>query len=130
MFDKYMLCEDSLRNLSEGGRVTGFQVDVRICYYRGLGLSMVEGFDVIVDGETFPRESVRFRVGDRTYDYSAMEQAVDDRWEFGERATIVLPKPGGLKSGAHEVSAVQTLRVSYMPFPIQGKDKKTLALQG
>ena len=45
MFDRYILVEDSLRN-TDGG----FAVDIRMPYYRGLGLSMVEDVTLTVDG--------------------------------------------------------------------------------
>ena len=41
MFDKYIVCEDSLRTTDDSRRRA--VVGVRMPYYRGLGLSMVYG---------------------------------------------------------------------------------------
>jgi hypothetical protein len=128
MFDKYMICEGSLRNVTEGGRVVGFQFDVRITYYRGLRLSMVEGFTITVDGETFEPAQVLFTVRDHAYTLDQMEQEIGERWEFGERATLTIRKPGGLAPGEHTLEVAQRLRISYIPWPGGGRDKKTLSV--
>lgn len=128
MFDRYMICEETVRNVSDEGTVTGFEFAARIAYYRGLGLSMVEDLKVTVDGETIDRADVRFSVGGRFYTLDEMESEFDARWEFGDRATIRVLKAGGLAAGDHRLELVEQLRVSYMPFPIQGRDAKSVLL--
>lgn len=128
MFDKYILCEGSLANVSEDGHVSGFRVDVRIAYYRGLNLSMVEGFDLTVDGEFFPRESNRFFLRGKTYTLDEMETEYKERWEMIEGATLLVSKPGGLTPGQHRTAVVEYLRVSYVPDVVTGKDEKVLTL--
>jgi Domain of unknown function (DUF6379) len=124
MFDRYMICEDTVRNLTKSGRVVGFEFGARIAYYRGLGLSMVEDLAVAVDGEKIPRERVHFTVGGRTFSLDEMETEYEARWEFGEVATVSVLKEAGLSPGEHSLELVEQLRVSYMPFPIQGRDAK------
>ena len=52
MFDKYIICEEGFRRDGErGGRI-----EVRMPYYRGLGLSMVEAVDITLDGNPVPPE--------------------------------------------------------------------------
>ena len=126
MFDRYMICDETVRNLTRGGKVVGFQFGARIAYYRGLGLSMVEDLAVTVDGEKIPRERVRFTVGDRTFSLDEMETEYEARWEFGDIATVSVLTEGGLSPGKHRIELVEQLRVSYMPFPIQGRDAKTV----
>jgi len=46
VLDRYMIIEDSLRR-TDGG----FEFDIRIPYYRGIALSMIEAFEVTVDGD-------------------------------------------------------------------------------
>jgi len=129
MFDRYLIGESGFRNVVEGGKTFGFQLEVRIAYYRGLGLSMLEGFEVTVDGKQFPREENLFTVRGRTFTQKQMETEYDERWEMGEFATVTIPLPGGLRSGKHDVSIVEYLRVSYVPFITTGRDKKTLTLE-
>ena len=126
MFDKYSICEDSLRNVVENDTVTGFEIEVRITSYRGLRLSLVEGFDVTVDEESFPREANLFIVGGRTFTFTEMETEYEVRWEMGEPATLRVPKPGGLKPGPHKVCVVQYLRISYSPVISEAADSKEL----
>jgi len=124
MFDRYMICENTVRNVPREGKVVGFEFGARIAYYRGLGLSMVEDLAVTVDGEKIPRDRVRFSVGGRSFTLEEMETQYEDRWEFGEVATITVLKEKGLPPGEHTLELVEQLRVSYMPFPIQGRDTK------
>lgn len=128
MLERYLIGDGSLKNVVENGRVTGFQFDVRIGYYRHLGLSMVEGFDVTVDGALYPREKNLFTVRGKTYTYEQMEVEYNDYWEFGEFATLTIPKEGGLRPGVHQVEIVETLRVSYMPVMSYARAKKELTL--
>ncbi len=124
MFDSYMICADTVRNVTRGGKVVGFEFGARIAYYRGLGLSMVEDLAVTVDGEKVPRECVRFSVGGRTFALDQMESEYEARWEFGEIATVSVLNEKGLSPGEHTLELIEQLRVSYMPFPIQGRDTK------
>ncbi|NWL32703.1 C-glycoside deglycosidase beta subunit domain-containing protein [Paenarthrobacter nitroguajacolicus] len=129
MFDKYIIVEDTLRNVMAGDDITGFQLGVRLPYYRGLGLSMVEDVQVTVDGETAPAESVSLMVHGNTYKLADLPDVFDDRWEMGEVATISVEKPGGLAGGEHEVAVRERLRISYMPVPGGGADQKMLTLR-
>src|ERR1035437_3766466 len=129
MFDRYVIGENGFRNVVEDGKTTGFQLEVRIAYYRGLGLSMVEGFEVTVDGRHFPREKNLFAVRGRTFSWEQMETEYDERWEMGEGAQLTVPLSGGLAAGQHEVAVAEYLRVSYVPTITVGKDRKTLTLE-
>ena len=126
MFDKYIICEDSLRPTKTPQ--PGAQVDVRLPYYRGLGLSMVESIDLIVDGTPVPAESLTLTVHGNSYAVTDLATVFDDRWEMGEIATLRVAQPGGLAPGSHDISVAQRLRISYMPVPGGGRDAKTLEL--
>jgi Domain of unknown function (DUF6379) len=128
MFDRYLICEEGFANVVQDGKVTGFQLKVRITYYRGIALSLVEGFEISVDGKKYERNQVRFSVRDRSFTFSEMETAVNDRWEFGEVATLTIPAPGGLAPGKHQVEVLEHLRISYLPWPSVTGDKKALTL--
>ena len=128
MFDRYIICEGTVKNLNEAGQVVGFQFGARIAYYRGLGLSMVEDLAVTIDAVTIPRERIRFSVGSKAYTLDEMETEYTARWEFGDIATVTVLQSGGLAPGEHRLELIEQLRVSYMPFPIQGKDAKVIQL--
>jgi hypothetical protein len=123
-----MICEQGFQNVVENGSVTGFQFKVRLPYYRGLGVSMVEDLVVTVDTERFPRESISVTLHGNTYTLDEMEKEYEDRWEFGEEGIITIQKPGGLAAGLHKIEMEDVLRISYLPFLLTGSDTKVLAL--
>jgi hypothetical protein len=103
-------------NVFENGKATGFQVAVVNSYYRGTYASLTEYFDVTVDGEKFPRESITC-----TFEGTTITQDKLDgsklRWPYTEPCILTVSKPGGLKPGLHEVTVEYPQRISYMPNP-------------
>ncbi|WP_432493278.1 C-glycoside deglycosidase beta subunit domain-containing protein [Kineococcus auxinigenes] len=128
MFEKYVIVRDTLRNVVEGGRTTGYEVGVRMPYYRGLGLSMVEDVSVTVDGLRAAPERTTFTVHGNSYPLTELGEVVDDRWELGEVATVRVAHPGGLAPGVHDVEVSQRLRISYMPVPGGGRARAEVEL--
>jgi hypothetical protein len=126
MFEKYIICPDSLRNTTTDCAVDGFAFDVRLAYYRGLVLSMVEGFEVTVDGHQLDAANLRLGVAGERFSFAELASEAEARWEFTEAATIFAHQLGGLKHGAHEIAVVEILRISYMPQPARRADCKTL----
>ena len=127
MFDKYIIVPDGFRNITTDG-IDGYELAIRLPYYRGLGLSMVESIDLIVDGTPVPAESLTLTVHGNSYAVTDLATVFDDRWEMGEIATLRVAQPGGLAPGSHDISVAQRLRISYMPVPGGGRDAKTLEL--
>ena len=128
MMDNKMIVEGSLEAYQENGETKGVQFLGRLPYYRGLGLSMVEDIIVSIDGAKVPREDVRFHVHGNTYTLDEMETVYDDRWNFSEKATIIVLKDGGFGPGEHKVEFGVRMRVSYLPFVPTTSDTKNLAL--
>ncbi|MDF8333783.1 C-glycoside deglycosidase beta subunit domain-containing protein [Novosphingobium cyanobacteriorum] len=122
MMDNKMIVEGSLQGVEGGFSFLG-----RLPYYRGLGLSMIEDIQVSVEGEALPREAIRFAVRGKTYTLDEMETCYDNRWNFGEKATIIALN-GGLSAGEHAIGFAVRYRVSYLPFVPTTKDTKNLAL--
>lgn len=117
MFDSYVIDESSVRNVTAGDEVVGFSFDTRISYYRGLGVSMVEPFEVRIDGgEIVPADRLRFTIGDRTWTWDELETDGESRWEMTEPATLTVLVDGGLTSGEHTLEVSECLRISYLPF--------------
>lgn len=129
MFDRYMICEETVRNVAKGTRIEGFEFGARLPYYRGLGLSMVEDVAVTVDGERLARDQVRLTVGAKTYTLEQLETEYQAVWEMGDIAIVTVLKEGGLKPGDHKLELAERLRISYMPFPITGKDTKVVRIK-
>ena len=128
MFEKYMVCDNGFRNVTEKEKVTGFQLQARIAYYRGMFLSMLEDYAVSVDGEAFPREAIKFSIGGRTFTLDELQEQTTLRWQFKEVATVTVAKPGGLASGMHTLEVTQRLRVPYTDTRDVATTRKTMTL--
>jgi hypothetical protein len=106
--------DEGFKNVSQNGKVAGFQVKVQSGYYRGIALSLIENCEVTVDGETFKADQITWSVGDHAYTLVELENLIDVRWPWLEPAVLTVAKPGGLKPGMHDVQVVYEYRVSYM----------------
>jgi hypothetical protein len=130
MFDNKIIVPDSLERLTAADGTEGFAVLARLPYYRGLGLSMVEDIGVTVDGEKVAREDIRFSVRGRSWTLAEMETEYGDRWNFGEKARVIVKRPGGLKAGEHDVEVAVRMRISYLPMVPTTRDRKRLKMKG
>jgi hypothetical protein len=104
------------KNVSDGKKVTGFQVPVVNTYYRGTYVALTESFDVTVNGEKFPRESITCTFGDTTLTQDQLAGS-KVRWAYTEPVILTVNKPGGLKPGLYTVEVEYPQRISYMPNP-------------
>lgn len=116
MMDALMLCDDGFENVVEGENTTGFALRARLPYYRGLGLSMVEDIAITVDGQAVPREAIRLALRGRSWSLLEMEACFDEKWNFGEKAQVIVARPGGLSVDPHQIDLAIRYRVSYLPF--------------
>ncbi len=120
MLEREVIQQRGFRNVHQGGKPAGFQVRFRLPGYRGIWLSMEEGFEVTVDGEKFSRDQVRVTVGGRSYTQDEMTKLGEIHWSTLEPAILTVSKPGGLKLGVHDVEILEYHRVSYIPYPPEG----------
>ena len=129
MFEQYLVCEDGFRNVVEDGIVVGFEVKLRIPYYRGIALSLINSIDLEVDEQSYSHDDMIFSVETGSFPYHELSTVINNRWEFGEKATLFVKTPSGLAAGTHKVHAVVNLRISYLPWPNIGDDTKQITLE-
>jgi sugar phosphate isomerase/epimerase len=103
------------RNVVEGGRVTGFQFELRQPNYRGTAASLLDGVGVVVDGERIPDHVPLWTLQGRTFTLDELRATTDVRWQLDEPAVITVPMPGGLATGVHRLEVVVYLRRPYFP---------------
>jgi sugar phosphate isomerase/epimerase len=103
------------RNVVEDGRVTGFQFQLRNPNYRGVAASLLDGVEIVVDGERIPDHVPLWTLQGRTLTLDELRASTDVRWQLDEPATITVPRPGGLSVGVHDLEVVVQLRRSYFP---------------
>lgn len=128
MYDQFMIVGDEFKNAVEDGQVVGFQIGVRLPYYRGIVLSLIGDTDLFVDDERMPREAMTVTVGGKTYPLSQLENEPEAKWEFGDVGILTVRKPGGLSVGSHTLRLHQHLKISYVPVGFSGTDTKTLTI--
>lgn len=128
MFEKYLVNPEGFRNVRENNQIAGYEVKLRIPYYRGLPMSCVEVIDLTVDGEKVSNDDMLITVKGDSFKFSELPTAYSHRWEMIENITVFVKKPGGLSAGEHKVRAFVSLRISYLPFNNVGDDEKILAV--
>ena len=99
--EKQVIQSVGFRNLYEDGRAVGFQLKIRLPYYRGVFLSQIKPGSLTVGGET----------------YTAVEMRADwkTHWHPLEPAALVVKKEGGLAQGYHDIQYGFCCTHSYMP---------------
>jgi len=128
MYDKYLIVAEAFRNVEDAGKVTGFQIGVRLPYYRGVVLSLVGETVLSIDGEKMDASQMTVTLNGKTYPLRQLENESTNKWEFGEVGIITVSKPGGLTAGEHKVELRQHMKISYVPGGFWGGDVKTLQL--
>ena len=130
-----VIVDDSLKNCLTNGKKTGYQFDIRLAYYRGQFLSVIDEFGVTVDGEPVDPEHVKFRVNGREFSPVEFDKCYTEFWRVTDPATIRVFRPGGLAAGEHDVEVKLMFRSPYMPIgpdhsymPVDGCGRKTLTL--
>ncbi|CAJ1226436.1 DUF6379 domain-containing protein [Lactiplantibacillus xiangfangensis] len=116
MLEKDLIQARGFKNtVSEDGTVTGFQVRVRLVYYRGIWLSQIRPGSVFVDGEEYKPDQIKWKFGNKVYSVDELSQTGDIMWNLLEPATLFVVKPGGLSMGYHDVKVDYLFSSSYMP---------------
>ena len=100
-------------------RAGGFDVRVRLPYYRGLWTSLIEGATVSVDGERHAADTVEWTIGDRDFTLAELTSTPDARWPVDIPATLHVPRKEPLAIGLHDVEVELRVRMSYIPEELQ-----------
>lgn len=122
MWEQFLL-RQGFKNVVQGGRITGFQFKIHLPYYRGIWVSQCfHDFAVRVDGVFYPLDKISVKIGDRTFSWPQVDNAVDVFWHYGAPATIIVEKPGGLEPGLHKVECGIRYERSYSLRPEDDKE--------
>lgn len=92
--EKQVIQSVGFRNLYEDGRAVGFQLKIRLPYYRGVFLSQIKPGSLTVDGEVFSPDQVLWKVGGETYTAAEMRADWKTHWHPLEPAVLVVKKGG------------------------------------
>lgn len=113
--EKHVIQSVGFRNIQENGQISGFQVKIRLPYYRGVFLSQLKLGNLEVDGEVFPKEQVIWRVNGQDFTHEEMRRDWQTHWHPLCPATLIVKKPGGLAQGYHDLEYGFYCTHSYMP---------------
>lgn len=114
-FDKRVLRQESFKNLYLNDNKVGFNLGVRLNYYRGQHLSTIERLEVKVDGELIPQDLVLFCINDKKFTIPQLKDLFAEFWAFRKTANLEIYN-GGLSEGEHDIELILELRIPYMKF--------------
>ncbi|GHW45573.1 hypothetical protein VCSRO151_3370 [Vibrio cholerae] len=118
MFDNYLINRDSLENEVVDGKVVGFKLNVRNANYRGVYLSLHNGYYIVVDGIRYPNSVQTFEInGKKPRTYEELSKAVYEHWDYTDEGVLHIAAPGGLQSGKHTVEFQQCVLAAYGYLP-------------
>ena len=128
MYDNAIIAGEYFKNVSKEDEIIGFQIGMRIPYYRGVVLSLLDDTQLIVDDQIIPHEKITVTISDKTLPLIEFENDPVTKWEFGDVGILTIDKPGGLSAGEHKLELFQHVRTPYIPGGVAGKDIKVLNL--
>jgi hypothetical protein len=131
MLERNTIQSSGFSNLGEAGDRIGFRLRLRQPNYRGMRLSLIEGIEVVVDGEHFAAAGNRVVLGGRTFDRDALDAETETRWPVGETIDVLVDKPGGLVPGVHQVETIVWMRHPYFPpqfRPVPMRDARAITI--
>jgi hypothetical protein len=118
MFENFLIRPDSLRNEERDGKVTGFCLAVRNANYRGVFLSLHNGYYLCVDGTEYPTSDQSFEInGQPPRSFDEIRTAVWEHWDYDDEGILHVRKPGGLSPGKHVVRLQQSVLAAYGYLP-------------
>lgn len=129
MFDNNVFLQGTCKNVSEGDKVIGFEMQTNITYYRAIPLSMMEYVHVSVDGEAVPDEDIRVSLDQNDwFTQKEAETVTTYKWEYGDPLYIRVLKDGGLSKGSHQVKLTVAVRTAYIPVPLEGTKEREVVI--
>jgi len=129
MFERYLFRKDSCKNVLKEGKVIGYELKTFVSYYRSVPLSMIHLIDVTVDGKKAEQNSIRFTPDKKEwFTIDEMKTIALYKWEYGDEATILVLKDGGLEKGKHTVKLEIAIRTPYVPVPFGGTVEREIII--
>lgn len=115
MLEKPCIQSRGFKNILENGEVKGFQLKVRLLYYRGLWLSQIRNTSLSVDGVKFTDDQITWIIGGNAYSQTELKSLSNVHWGINEKAALVVKHSNGLATGYHNVEFDLKFSSSYFP---------------
>ncbi len=129
MFDNNVFKENTCVNVTEDGKVIGYEMQTNITYYRGIPMSMIEYIKVCTDSVEVPSENIRISVDyEDWFTLKEADTVTTYKWEYGEPLYVRVLQDGGLVSGSHSVKLTVATRTAYIPVPLEGIKEREVVI--
>lgn len=93
----------------------GFEVKVRLNWYRSLPLSCIENIRLLVNGEEIASVALRFQVNGQSYLVKDLAAVTSEYWFVQDSGVLQAQMPGKVaEGGSYTVEAEITLRAPYI----------------
>ena len=93
----------------------GFEIQVRLNWYRSMPLSCVEKVRLGIDGEEIAAEAIWFQINAHQYSLQEMADKTGEYWFVQDSATLLVKEPGRIAPGEeHTIEAEITIRAPYI----------------
>lgn len=114
-YEKYVIHNEDFYNLRLSDKMIGFNMGIRMNYYRGLHLACVESLKVKIDGKEIPEQLILFNLNGKKFTIKSLKDMYQEYWGIKEIAQLQIFN-GGLSQGKHKVEVELYLRNPYMQF--------------
>jgi hypothetical protein len=115
MLESPVIQSRGFRNVGDGVKLTGFQVAVRLDYYRGVWASQLRPVTVTVDGESYENDRITWTIAGKTVAQDELAERTEVHWNSMDPAYLTISKAGGLEPGIHEIELLIQFSASYLP---------------
>lgn len=109
MWSTRLISDDGLKRTA-----TGFEVDVRLPWYRSLPLSVLHGISLRLDGTEVPASAMRLRVNGVGHALSDLENRTDDWWYVLDSGILEVDHPQLEPGSRHVVDITLTFEIPYV----------------
>ena len=107
-----------MHNEFSNGLAIGFTLSVRHANYRGVYLSLHNGYFLSVDGTEYPVGQQTFEINRQApRSFEVLRKAVWEHWDFDDEAVLHVRCDGGLAPGEHTVRFQQSVLAAYGYMP-------------
>ena len=105
-----LIADNSLRVTPEG-----YEVQVRLRWYRSLPLSCVETVRLALDGEWVDPTQIAFGINEQNYQLDELDDLVEEFWFVQDSAFLRVNQPGKISSGEeHTIEVEINCRAPYI----------------
>ncbi|MBR9791456.1 MAG: hypothetical protein GYB58_06875 [Gammaproteobacteria bacterium] len=107
--------QDAVRNTP-----SGYEVDIRISWYRSLPIACLENLSVTIDGQAYPAEQLTIKVNNTEIPVTQAGEFLDEWW-FTQDPITALITTSNAKAAGEQVN-IQVSLATRIPYVIIGPD--------